>query len=363
LWNEIAQKLGGRWSGRFLRNEYRHVLLARGVRTRDDYRDVSRAGRGVRVRAPERVEIWPAFEEFEARTRQAGRFSSLQQTETVAALLEQLPTALYDHVLVDEAQDLHASQWRLLRAITAVGPNDLFIAGDAFQRIYGDTVSLRSLGIETRGRSMRLRRNYRTTHQIVSWALGIVGDETVVDLDELGADLTGYHSVRHGPTPQFRAFADRAAELLGLAESIAQWLDDGHTEDDIVVVERTKSGLEEIVAALTCAGVSTGRMGRNGRIAGMVNVTTMHRVKGLEYPCVAVTGLSAQSVPPAGAVCPETDDPQQHAADSQTEKALIYVAATRARDELLISWNGSPTELIASDLADAIEPKAERAST
>jgi hypothetical protein len=209
LWGRIASSGALGRSATFLRNEYRHVLLARGVRTLDEYLAASRAGRGIRLSADQRRALWPAFEAFEARTRQAGRYSTLQLTESVAALLEQLPAGLFDHVLVDEAQDLHASQWRLLRAVVDEGPDDLFIAGDAFQRIYGDTVSLRSLGIETRGRSLRLRRNYRTTHEIVGWALGVLGSDAVVDIDDLGADLRGYHSVRRGPFPRFEAFPDR----------------------------------------------------------------------------------------------------------------------------------------------------------
>jgi superfamily I DNA/RNA helicase len=363
VWEEIAKSSS--FTSTFLRHEYRHVVLARGVRNRDDYLSVPRTGRGVALRAPERLAVWPAIEEFEARTRQARRYTTLQLTEAVAALFEQLPSALYDHVLVDEAQDLHASQWRLLRAITTPGSNDMFIAGDAVQRIYGDTVSLRSIGIETRGRSLRLRRNYRTTHQIVAWALGLVGHETVVDLDELGADLTGYHSVRHGPAPQFRSWTTRQEELDGLAGAIECWAADGHGLGEIVVVERTDDDLEAVVGSLMRAGVSAGLMGRNGRLADMVNVTTMHRVKGLEFPCVAITGLSDARVPPPGALCDASEDPRQFALDLQTERSLVYVAATRARDELLVSWHGQPSSLlsqaegwVSNDLAATEEKRA-----
>jgi superfamily I DNA/RNA helicase len=346
IWQTLAAKSVTARSAAFLRNEYRHVLLARGVRTLEEYLNVARSGRGVRLGQSERNALWPIFESFEAQTRRAGRFSTLQLTESVAALLERLPTGMYDHVLVDEAQDLHASQWRLLRAIVADGADDLFIAGDAFQRIYGDTVSLRSIGIETRGRSIRLRRNYRTTHEIVDWALGLVGDETVVDLDELGADLTGYHSVRHGPAPRFLAFSDREEEMRGLISTVQGWLELGYKPEAMAVAARNKPELAEIATALQRADIPACQLGRRGRIDTGVNVATMHRLKGLEYPCVAITGLSAGRVPPPGAVCPVDDDRSQHLADLQTERSLVYVAATRARDELTITWSGEPTPLV-----------------
>jgi superfamily I DNA/RNA helicase len=261
---------------------------------------------------------------------------------------------MYDHVLVDEAQDLHASQWRLLRALAHDGDDNLFIVGDAFQRIYGDTVSLRSLGIETRGRSLRLRRNYRTTHEIAGWALGVIGDETVVDIDELGADMHGYHSVRHGPAPQFAPYADRPAELDGLVATVREWLADGYEPAAVAIAARTKPELEEIVTAVQRAGVPAALLGRKGRVEGAVNVATMHRLKGLEYSCVAVSGLAADVVPPAGAICPIEEDRAQHDADLQTERSLIYVAATRARDQLAVTWAGDPTPLIPLDLAVAV---------
>ena len=348
LWRTIVDERELGRSPTFLRNEYRHVVLARGVRSMDAYLATTRSGRGVALGPDARRTLWPAFETFEARTRSAGKPSTLQLTESVAALLEQAPANLYDHVLVDEAQDLHAAQWRLLRALVPEGEDDLFIAGDAMQRIYGDTVSLRSVGIETRGRSMRLKRNYRSTHEIIGWALGVVRDSVAIDLDELGADLSGYHSVRQGPTPETFPCRDRAEELEAVEHAVRGWFEVGHPPDAIAVVARTTEEVDAIVTALQRRRVPVAKLGRRGRVAGMVNVATMGRVKGLEYPCVVVTGLSDATLPPPGSVCPADEDDSQHRNDLQTERSLVYVAASRARDELALTWCGS--------LADHLHP-------
>jgi len=100
---------------------------------------------------------------------------------------------------VDEAQDLHPSQWRLLRAAVAPGPDDLFIAADPHQRVYDNRVSLASLRISVRGRSRRLSLNYRTTQEILAWAVPLLGTELVTGLDGEVDSLLGYRSPMHGP--------------------------------------------------------------------------------------------------------------------------------------------------------------------
>ena len=108
-------------------------------------------------------------------------------------------TRLADHVLVDEAQDLSPSRWLLLRALVAAGPNDLFIAEDAQQRIYGHHVVLSRYGIKIAGHSRRLTLIYRTTAQNLFYALGILDGVTWSGLEEGGISTTGVHSARTGP--------------------------------------------------------------------------------------------------------------------------------------------------------------------
>ncbi len=89
---------------------------------------------------------------------------------------------LADHVLVDEGQDLSPVHWQLLRALVAEAPNDLFIAEDSHQRIYGQRLVLSAYGIRIVGRSQRLTLNYRTTAQNLAWAVGVLSGGEFVDL-------------------------------------------------------------------------------------------------------------------------------------------------------------------------------------
>jgi superfamily I DNA/RNA helicase len=128
---------------------------------------------------------------------------------------------------VDEAQDLHPAQWRLLRAAVDPGPDDLFIAADPHQRIYGNRVALASVRISVRGRSRRLSLNYRTTQEILAWALPLLGTDPVTGLDGEADSLLGYRSPMHGPRPQAWQATSRTEELGLLTERVRSWLSAG----------------------------------------------------------------------------------------------------------------------------------------
>lgn len=108
---------------------------------------------------------------------------------TRAALLMRLALQLgghtqpvYDHVIVDEAQDLGVAQLRLLAALASDRPNGLFFTGDLGQRIFRQPFFWKTLGVDARGRSKTLKVNYRTSHQIRAHADGLL-DAKLADVD------------------------------------------------------------------------------------------------------------------------------------------------------------------------------------
>ncbi|MEZ5380513.1 MAG: AAA family ATPase [Microthrixaceae bacterium] len=164
------------FSGEFLINEWEQVVLASDCRSRADYFAVSRTGRGIPLSRRKRAEVWKAIEDFERALNEAGARTHPQLAAAAAGYLAVRDLKPYRHVVVDEAQDLHETQWRLLRALVAEGPDDLFIVGDSHQRIYDRRSSLSKVGIEVVGRSSKLKLNYRTTHEIMSWSLAMLGE-------------------------------------------------------------------------------------------------------------------------------------------------------------------------------------------
>jgi hypothetical protein len=332
---------------RFLIAEWEQVVIARDLNTLPEYAMTPRPGRGKRLTRGQRKQVWAAIERLTADIADRKRATYVQLANLAAEHLTgrtAVDSGLYAHAVIDEAQDLHPAQWRLLRAAVRPGANDLFIAGDAHQRIYDHRVSLSSLGIETRGRSRRLKINYRTSQSILSMAQGILRGEAVDDLDGVVEETVGYRSAFDGPPPTLERFVTPADEGEHVAGVVQGWLDAGVSPSAIGVAGRTRALLKPTQDALTRYGVVWGDL--DAENAAGVRVATMHSAKGLEFARLAVVGVNADAVPLPIAVTAEADDAMQHQYDVLRERCLLYVACTRARDELLVTGSGSPSVLL-----------------
>ncbi|WP_030868127.1 UvrD-helicase domain-containing protein [Streptomyces sp. NRRL S-37] len=349
-WQRLLRRLDLPWNEAFLSQEYRHVILAQDLRGEEEYLACERRGRGSALGRAQRRRIWRAvtlFEEELARTRS---HTWLQVCAEAARLLRDKPGAgpSYDHVVVDEAQDLHPAQWRLLRALVPEGPDDLFVTGDPHQRIYDARVSLRSLGIAVAGRSGRLRVNYRSTEEILRWSRSLLDSEPVADLTGDGHDtLTGYRSLLHGAHPVCEGHGSENEEADAVVRQVRGWTEAGVAPSDIAVCARFNTLTGRLADRLTAAGVPVVRV-RDGEpdSAVGVRVSTLHSMKGLEYRCVAVAGATASAFPFPPAVTPADVDGLQNATDLAAERCLLFVACTRAREALYVSYSGRPSEFL-----------------
>lgn len=332
----------------FLAAEWRQVILAQGITSLLDYQAARRAGRGARLGSLQRERVWDAVTAFTDRLTADGVWTYETICLEAARMLESADVKPYKHVIVDEAQDLSPWQWRLLRAAVAPGSDDLFIAGDTHQRIYSNRVTLRQVGVDIAGRAYRLKLNYRTTAEILAWSIGLLRDEPVDDLDGNLDDLTGCRSDVHGPWPTTKGCPTRQAELGQLLTQVRAWLDRGVEPDQIGVAMRSNMPVDETVQALRQAGIPAMSLAKQSSFDDKVAVGTMHRMKGLEFRCVAVVGVSDHAVPSASAVTPADVDPVAHRLDVQRERSVLFVACTRAREELLVSWHGNPSPFLSA---------------
>lgn len=345
LWQEVADELGTVHRAEFLANEWEQVVLAQGCSSRDDYLKVSRSGRGTRLDRRGRVEVWKAVELMTQKLVDKNARTFLQLADAAAGYLKKHSVRPYRHVIVDEAQDLHESQWRMLRAVVDEGPNDLFIVGDSHQRIYDRRTSLSKVGINIKGRGRRLRINYRTTHEILRWALRLLGEEAYDDLDQ-GVemhDFAGYHSFLHGPEPTLEGFSSKRAEYEGLVGRIRTWIEAGVHPEEIAVAGRTAGVFEGLEATLKQAGIPVTHLKGELPKSEGVRLGTMHRLKGIEFRCVAVIDVDDDTVPLPFALTDRFADEVQHRLDLKRERCLLYVACTRARDDLWLGWSGRPS--------------------
>jgi hypothetical protein len=344
-WADAADDAGLDCTPAFLKNEWEQVILAQDLRTEQAYLTCLRTGRGRPLTKVQRSQVWHAAQRVSDELAQANQSTHLQLANEATHLLRKTKTAPYQHILVDEAQDLHPSQWRLLRAAVATGPDDLFIVADPHQRIYDNRVSLASMRISVRGRSQRLSLSYRTTQEVLTWAISLLGTEPVTGLDGEVDSLLGYRSPMHGPLPRLRTAATRSEEFGHLAEQIRAWLALGIEPQAIGVTARSASLVREAREALKADGIMTVPLsGRNN--AHAVRAGTMHAMKGLEFQAVAVIGVDRGLVPDPATLTPEGEDPVAYAQDLQRERCLLFVACTRARDHLYVSWAGEPSAFL-----------------
>jgi hypothetical protein len=346
LWREIIAKQELPFTESFLRQEWRQVVLAHDVAGLDEYVRCDRTGRGRRLGTRQRAQVWNAIDAFQQRLRDNDRWTHETVCVEATRLARQDEEPLYRHAVVDEAQDLSSPQWRLLRAIVPEAANDLFLAGDTHQRIYSHVVSLRDTGIHVTGRSSRLTLNYRTTAEILAWSLGLLRGEPIDDMDGGLESLTGCRSETHGLPPEPVGFHTEQAELDGLVHTIRTWLDAGVAANEIGVAARTNRLASAAVTALHSKSIAAETLSGGRASEEAVTVGTMHRMKGLEFRCLAVIGLAQAIMPPASVITPADQDDAAHRQDLQRERCLLFVACTRAREHLAVSWHGARSPLL-----------------
>jgi hypothetical protein len=348
-WAEYLADVDTEFSARFLNAEWNQVVLGNAVRTRGEYLAAPRVGRGARrISTAQRSEIWSLIAAFEARLRGLGLRTFQQIATDAARYAEAASKPAYRHIIVDEAQDLHGSHWRLLRALVPVADDDLFLVGDPFQRIYGNRVVLARCGIRIQGRAKRLTINYRTTRQILDSSLALMSGQRADDLDGGNDTLHGYRSLLRGSAPHVAGFPNIDAELAALVSTVREWHESGIDYEDIAVGARSRALVASAHQALTEAGVPafvlTG--GASDAEQAGVRVTTLHRLKGMEFRCVALTALGEEQIPPPTELAGMGGDTASAAELLLTERSLLFVAGTRARDALAVSWHGGHSSLI-----------------
>lgn len=352
LWQTAIDEIGVDLPVTFLLQEWEQVVLAQGIESRDGYFTASRAGRGTPLDRKGRARVWKVIEAATGEMARRRQRTFLQIASDAAGYLANSAVKPYRHVVVDEAQDLHEAQWRLLRAAVAPDINDMFIVGDSHQRIYDRRSSLSKVGIEVRGRSRRLRINYRTTHEILRWSLAVLGEGDFDDLDT-GTDTrdrAGYHSFLHGSPPTVAGFDTAGDMASGLTEQIERWIHDGVEPSEIGVAARAQGAFSAIELALRDAGVRCFRLGRDLKVGEGVALGTMHRMKGLEYRCMAVVAVGADQVPSPQALAAAAGDAAEVALETRRERCLLYVACTRAREDLWVGFVGQPSPFIAASV-------------
>jgi len=262
---------------------------------------------------------------------------------TYPGLFNQLVTQLaerkhpaFDFAVIDEAQDVSVSQLRFLAALGGQRPNSLFFAGDLGQRIFQQPFSWKSLGVDIRGRSRTLHINYRTSHQIRMQSDRLLGPE-LSDVDSNTEERRGTVSVFNGPTPGIQVFDSVEEECNGVGVWLSARSNEGLLPHEIGVFVRSDNELDRAKDAVKSAELPFKVLDENlETTSGYASVSTMHLAKGLEFRAVVVMACDDEVIPLQERIETVVDDSDLEEVYN-TERHLLYVACTRARDHLLVT--------------------------
>lgn len=322
----------------FLRAEYERVVLPQNCETVEDYMRARRVGRGGQLGRAQRKAIWPVFAEYRAQLHSANLREPEEAFREACQLLRQeKPPLGIRAMVVDEAQDISAAAFELIRTAVPPTENDLFIVGDAHQRIYRHKVVLSHVGIEVRGRSRSLKVNYRTTDEIRRWACAQLEGCEIDDLDGNLDTLRGYRSLTHGEMPEVMGSTSLAEDVEHILSMVRQGETDLLETRRICVTARTNDDLDGLAAALRQRGVDYLKLDHATQddpdLPG-IRLATMHRIKGLEFDVVILANYRGAK---QYAERFSRDEDAGVADDTETaERCLLHVAATRAKRHLFV---------------------------
>jgi mRNA-degrading endonuclease RelE of RelBE toxin-antitoxin system len=340
---------GGRSNISFLLSEWEQVVDAWNLRSWEEYRDVSRIGRKTRLPEARRAELWEMFSEFRRRLAQADLLTWNQLFHRLAVHYEEKSRPPFDFAVIDEAQDISVAQLKFLAEVAPEQPNALFFAADLGQRIFQHPFSWKSLGIDIRGRSRTLKINYRTSHQIRSQADRLL-DPAIADVDGEVQERRGTISAFNGPDPLIRQFDNEQAEIEGVSQWLANLERLGIDSQEVGVFVRSTAEMARATSAIEKSGLPFRLLDESQTPAQKaVSLGTMHQAKGLEFRAVAVMACDDEVIPNQARI-EQIGDEAALKDVYDTERHLLYVACTRAREQLWISGVAPVTEFI-DDLA------------
>jgi hypothetical protein len=320
--------LGSQFTPEFLFEEWAELVDAWDVVDADTYAELPRLGRRIRMGSRQREAAWAVFEFLRQRMEERNLTTWSQLYSRLREKLHSGYSLPYTHIVVDEAQDLSVAQARFLSTAGSRRPDALYLTGDIGQRIFHLPMSWARLGLDIRGRSHRLKVNYRTSHQIRSAADQLL-PSVIVDGDGEEESRRGTVSVFDGPDPEVLLVPDVPVERSVVADFLRRRRKEGVVPSQIGVLVRSQGQLARARMAVKAAGEST-----EGEDA--VAIRTMHEAKGLEFRAVAVVACDQDVLPDPTRLAGIGDSADMEAA-YETERHLLYVACTRARDYLLVT--------------------------
>ena len=341
----------------FIEDEIRYVIKGRAIATFDEYMQLKRTGRGTPLGTDERQVIFRIYSRY-----QQGLDRRCDWDDFILKSLHHIrkgvPAGPYVSVVVDEVQDFTEAGMRLIGHIAGDGPNRLLLIGDGQQKIYKGGFALKNVGVSIVGRSRILRYNYRNTKQILRQLTSMVRNVSFDDLedDEDAAPTSPEFPQRSGPKPVLKGFPTQEDELKWVAGHIRDRVNIRRVNSpgDIGVLYMSgKQYGNAIDRVLSAHGLQTTELRRDNATAffeeDSVKRCTFYSAKGMEFKVVFLVGVTDGTIPTNSAL------PEEAVEDTaRRERRLLFVAMTRARDALYLSYSAGQPSRFVTDIEEGL---------
>lgn len=330
----------------YLKQEFDYLRSAFAHSERNRYLEMERSGRSVPLDKAFRNHVLSGLDGWEKIMSFVG---ALDSTGIASALYKHLENIgpEYRAILVDEVQDFGTVELAIIRKLVAENENDLFLCGDAAQSVYTKYNDFDAAKINIKGgRSMRLQQNYRNSRQILTAAHNVLTNnfelrsKGCVSLEILNPEYANFSS----PKPLLLK-ADSLKQELGYSVSYAKSCleNGGNKKVCIAIAGYTSRGIQEISRYFNLP-VLCGDMKIN---EGNIFLSDLEQTKGFEFDTMIIVNVCY-------GVLPHPDLPPE---ESFRDLCKFYVAMTRAKLELIISYHSQLTDFISEESADFVNAR------
>ena len=338
-------------SASYILAEWKDVVDAWQISNWEGYKGANRLGRRKRLAEPQKEKLWAVISEVKKGLVSRSAITLDEAFNELAVKIGLYKNPPYTNIVVDEAQDVSVCQLRLLSALGRNRPNGLFFAGDLGQRIFQQAFSWKSVGVEVH-ESKTLKVNYRTSHQIRMRADGLLADE-LSDVDQNIESRSDTISVFDGVRPDILVVKSEDEEASVVAERLQSFSRTGVRPEEMGVFVRTESEFRRAQAIIDKAGLAWNLLTDHMATSlNCVSLGTMHLAKGLEFKAVIIVACDSDIIPNESRLANASDESDLEEI-FQTERHLLYVACTRARDFLVVSGVEPASEFIQDLMGEA----------
>lgn len=330
----------------FFHEEIKRVINGLGLKSVEEYKEVERYGRKTALNAKQREVVWEVYSTYQRKLAQAKHHDWSDVAPAALQSLQEKPFETpFDDIIVDEAQDLVPVDLRVIQHLVKPGGSVMILA-DAAQTLYSRGFSWKQAGIQARGRTAILRKNFRNTRQVAEASAYLLEQNKLMRSSNEYVDPEW--TQRQGSSPIVMKATSRFHQIEIVRDHILDLVSDQTFRlSDFAVLCLTNELCRQCKGVFEQAGLRTVHHEDSDfdLLEERIKVLTIHSAKGLEFPVVFLLGLINGEFPSGKGM--QHLDREEVELFIEQQRTLCYVGMTRAAEALyLLTVKGQESRFI-----------------